>query len=584
LHSSQWLLVEGWAVVFTIFAGWGALVRWLWRAPVRADPGEVLLCFWIGWATVLLVLQLWHVAFPVDDPARWAVAAVGALGIPMLLRPAWRLLPRMVRGLPALVLFALAAVWLSNRALDGPRFGDAGGYYIPAIRWIIEHRLIIGLANLYPPYAYNQTYFLYAALLDGGPFAGHAHHLLNSMLLATLAARTVIGLWRVCWRRPSAVDVFWTLMLPAEAEAATGYLFTSPAPDFGVYALGIALMGELVAVMASRASSAPVASGGSALRRHFLSLALLAALAPTVKLPLVGLAGGAMIVGTAVWVRQTRRRWGGMVSGLLLAALFGALSIGPWVARNILMSGSPMFPSSFAALSVPWRPNWDVQKWIQNTMVIGDWNTLMHDPRWVAQRFVALGWTHSSVSVPVGITLGALALGTVAAAVHLARRAPAAARDRRMPIALLLPPFASLAVCIATTPVPRYAGATMWLIAAASVMVALGRFLLTGPARAAVAVGAIGLTALPFVTGAPLWLDLRTFALSPRTTVVVQRLASGLDVNVPSPNPACWDAPLPCTPQLHSGLRLRHPPDLSSGFEVDPASPPPGPVTLPGVR
>jgi hypothetical protein len=583
MDSSQWLLVEGWALVFTIFAGWGALVRWLCRVPVRADPGDVLLCFWIGWATVLLVLQLWHVAFPVDDLARWMVTVVGALGIPVLLRPVWRLLPRTVRALPALVLFALAAVWLSNRALDGPRFGDAGGYYIPAIRWIIEHRLIIGLANLYPPYAYNQTYFLYAALLDGGPFAGHAHHLLNSALLATLAARTVLGLWRVCLRRPSAVDVFWTLMLPAEVEAAAGYLFTSPAPDFGVYALGIALLGELVAVMASRtAALTPAASAGSALRRHYLSLALLAALAPTVKLPLVGLAAGAMVVGTAVWVRRTWRQWGGMVSGLLLAALFGALSIGPWVARNILMSGCPMFPSPFAAFAVPWRPNWDVQKWIQNTMVIGDWNVLMRDPRWVAQRFVALGWTHASVSVPVGIALGAFVLGAVVAVVHFARRAPAE-RDR-MSIALLLPPLASLAVCIATTPVPRYAGATMWLIAAASVMVALGRFLLTGPARAAIALGAVALAALPFATGAPLWLDLRTFALSPRTTVVVQRLTSGLEVNVPSPNPACWDAPLPCTPQLHSGLRLRHPPDLSSGFEVDPASPPPGPVTLPGVR
>jgi hypothetical protein len=53
---------------------------------------------------------------------------------------------------------------------------------------------------------------------------------------------------------------------------------------------------------------------------------------------------------------------------------------------------------------------------------------------------------------------------------------------------------------------------------------------------------------------------------------------SGLIVNTPSkldpksmrlwPN-ACWDAPLPCTPNPAPNLQLREPGNLANGFKVD---------------
>lgn len=572
--SAQWLLVAGWLVVVPLFAGWGALVRWLWRIPVRADLGDLLGCFWLGWASVLLILQLWHFLLPVDAAAQLVFVAGGLLGLALLAPPSLWLARRLPRALPLLVALALSAAWLSNRAMEGSRFGDTGGYYVPAIRWVIEHPVVIGLANLYPPYAYNQSYFLYAAVLDSGPFAGRTHHLLNSTLIAVLAARTLLGLWRLRRRDTAGPDdVFYALMLPAEVEAACGFLLTSPAPDFAVYALGIALTGKLVALLASPAPPPP-----DRLRLHFLSLALLAALAPTIKVPMVGLAGGAMLVAIVVWCRRMRDRRA-MVKGLAIVAALGVLAIGPWIAGNVLMSGCPLFPSAVGALPVPWRVDWDVEKWIHNTMIIGDWRVALRSPGWVAQRFVAFGWTAWSVIVPLGIAVAALVLGGVGAAVRRLRRS--AARDARMPASLLLAPLASLAACIALTPVPRYAGATVWLIAATSVMVALGRGLLSPRARGTMALGAVALAALPFVTGAALWLNLRDFPPSPGPMVEPQRLVSGLEVYVPSPrNPSCWSAPLPCTPRLHPGLKLRHPPDLGSGFEADPALGPPAELKL----
>ncbi len=571
---AQWLIIEGWAVVVPAFIGWGVLVRWLWREPLRADAGDLLLTFWLGWAAVLLALQLWHFALPVDGRAQLFVGVVGVCGLVGALRPTWRIIRRFYRGLPVIALGVPAAAWLSNRALEGARFGDSGGYYVPTIRWMIEHRLVVGLSNLYPPYGYNQTYFLYAALLDGSRFAGRPEHLLNSTLIAVLVARSLLALWRlVGWRtRLAPSDVFYTLMLPAEAEAAMGFLFTSPAPDFGVYALGIALCGEFVAVLTDR---------GPDQRLHFLALALLSAVAPTIKLPILGLAAASMAIAAVTWIRRARpmRR---AIADIGVALGMGAFALGPWTIANILMSGCPFFPSAIAALPVSWRVNWDVEAWIQNTMIMGDWHILLREPRWVAQRFVALGWTESAVAVPLAIALATAVFTALAAPIRLLRRPRRV--GPRLAAAALLPPLASLIFCIETTPVPRYAGATMWLLAACSAMVALGSRLLAPLARRVTAVVAVALVALPFASGAPRWLNYRDFQISARPAVAVQRLPSGLEVNVPIGVAACWDAPLPCTPSPHPGLRLRDPPNLSSGFEVEPGSKPPGPVTVPGLR
>lgn len=565
--AAQGLLLAGWAVVIALLIGWGTLVRWAWREPLRTDPDDLLLAFWLGWAAVILTLQLWHFVLPVDGRARVLVIAGGVIGLLSIWRVGWRMARQLHRALALLVVVAPIALWLANRSTEGARFGDTGGYYVPAIRWVIEYPVVIGLANLYPPLAYNQTYFLYAALLDGGPFAGQPHHLLNSTLLFVLVVRTLIGLWRVLRRRGalSAVDLFYALMLPAEADAATGYLLTSPAPDFAIFVLGIALCGELIALLTS-AATGPAST--SDLRLHFLAVMLLAALAPTIKLSAAGLAGAAMLVATCVWIIRTRPAWRTTVGGLAWAATGVGVAIGAWIVGNVLMSGCPFFPSAIAALPVDWLVDWDVQKWIQNTMIVGDWRVAIRTPQWVAQRFAALGWTAALVAVPSAIALAAFVVGSVVRIVRARRHL----RCTALPVAAVLSPLASLVFCIATTPVPRYAGATMWLLAACSVMVALSDRMLAPIARRVAALTAVGLAALPFFTGAALWLDLRGFPPSPRPAVELQQLASGLEVYMPKPGTySCWASTLPCTSRLHPGLRLRRPPDLASGFEVDPA-------------
>jgi hypothetical protein len=138
-------------------------------------------------------------------------------------------------------------------------------------------------------------------------------------------------------------------------------------------------------------------------------------------------------------------------------------------------------------------------------------------------------------------------------------------------VAVIVPPLASFVACLVYTPVPRYAGATMWLLGVEGAMLAIGDWLRTSPGRWLAAGAAVALASLPFWTGEPLLRRLSDFEARAGAQVETLRLPTGLEVLVPQQGTyACWDAPLPCTPYPHPGLQLRHPPDLGGGFVIDP--------------
>jgi hypothetical protein len=76
----------------------------------------------------------------------------------------------------AVLTFIATTLWFSLRALGGPRNGDSGLYHVPTIVWHLATRLPPGLGNLAAPFAYNQSFFLWAALLDVGPLPGRSTH------------------------------------------------------------------------------------------------------------------------------------------------------------------------------------------------------------------------------------------------------------------------------------------------------------------------------------------------------------------------------------------------------------------------
>lgn len=541
-----------------VLLGWGGLFRRLCGHDVR-DADDLFGACFEGWALLLGALQMWHLVAPVDATASLAASAFGAVGLAFT-RPAWSRVARgALRNLPVVLLALGSACWLAELALGGPRHGDAGGYYIPTTLWMQAHPIVVGLGNLSAPYAYNQSYFLYTAALAVGPFAARPWHLANGIVLVPLVARSLLGWWRLVspWRAVAWTDLGYALLLPGETALALGIFFTSPAPDTGVFLIGAALLGSLL----------HVASGDPRRARfHVLAVVLFACAGWTIKVAFAGMAAALLAVVPAGWWWRARPSAAQLARTVLAVTAIALFMIVPWIAANVLMSGCPLFPSALGALDVPWRVHMDVQEWIESDKYMGPLSTLWKDPRWVWQRLIGYGWDAPEVVLP--LLLGVAALAALPA-ITLARAIGGRRRDAGMPWWIVVPPLVSLVFALRLTPMPRYAGATMWLFGIAATLVACGRWLRTAAFGRGIAAGAIVAATAWLAAQAPArWPGYRDFEAPPSVATDVRTLASGLAVHVPRGTDACWAAPLPCAPNPDPRLALRRAGDLGGGFEV----------------
>ena len=166
LEGPALLILQAWLALGFLFAGVGALVRHALRSPARGGS-DLLLSVWLGWVTVLFVLQLWHLAFPVHWSALAILSVVATAGHVLAGPETWKSVARgAMRHAPALVAFAVVTVWLADRAVFRLVNGDSGLYHVPTIEWLTAYPIVPGLGNLHARYGFNQSYFLYAALID----------------------------------------------------------------------------------------------------------------------------------------------------------------------------------------------------------------------------------------------------------------------------------------------------------------------------------------------------------------------------------------------------------------------------------
>ena len=271
----------------------------------------------------------------------------------------------------------------------------------------------------------------------------------------------------------------------------------------------------------------------------------------------------------ALWLARARPAPRVAAAELGGMAAIGVAAIGPWVARNVVMSGLPFFPSAAITVPVEWRVGTDVEGWLRNTVYVGGWRAILASPTWFLGILRNQGWNAPEVLGP--IAAGVILL--VAAVVLRVVRRAAGAGKPVLPMALALPALASLLFCIVMSPVPRYAGATVWVLATMGILL-LASDAICAPrslVRPLVLVLAGVTTAAMLRAGMdPLWLNLRDFELMGRIPWEARRLETGTTVNVPIGIEACGDAPLPCTPYPNPALRWRRDGDLAAGFMLDP--------------
>lgn len=591
-------IVITWAAWAAAFVAIGAVVfprGVAGRAPASAfaaqitDDGEaptrLLVWFWSGWCVVVLFLQVWHLALPVDARAVAAVASAAAIAL-WLRRSEFLHAVRAARaaGTPTLLAAAVLAVAWANLATGEIRVTDTGLYHIQAARWNAAYPIVPGLGNLHGRLAYNNASLLYAALADAGPWSHRGHHIANGLLALAVVLPLLPSIPKALatpsrrdGRRDGQVDRPWLRHVARSLLVAPTLLHaykhaTSLSPDLPATMLGTVLAVVLIDLCLVRAAPSPAQADETArVPMHPTAaaslVALLSATAISVKLSTIATAGVATLVALAL-VRPT------LVRGLLVAAVF-LVAIGPWCARGVVLSGYLAYPSQAVAFDVPWRVPSEWAEEDRRTIVA--W---ARDPNRSATEVLAdtswfRPWAWRQLRDVLGVSLPLLVIAVCAALVVHHRRTvgpTVAARTQLWPAAL--PFVAAIAFLLATAPdIARFGGASLWIIAVVCATTWLGEQHAASPGkgfRKARSVAIVLSAALVLIAAAKTVRYLRLaggFAPIPQAELRTVRTDSGLSLHVPTDSDRAWDAPLPSTPYPKPQLALRRPGDLAAGFE-----------------
>ncbi len=562
-------IIGSWLLFAALFVGVGMLARDM--GCVASRGRSIFAPFWVGWACVLAYLQLWHIVAPIDARAYILPVILGTVGYYRCARRMRAAVRRVVRFLCAAPLVTAlfvggAVAWTADHALAPVGAYDAGLYQLASIRWDNSYPLVPGLGNLHGRLALNSSYYLYMAMLNVGPWAGKGINIATSLLLVALVVQMIVGLVHALGHRP-APDVvadprpyFLALLLGPTIAFALEFGIAGATDDVPMFLVQVVLAAQILALL----SRSRAAAGREAMA-DLREIVLIAAAGILVKVSFALLA--LPVVGVAVAVSLATHRGERGHSRRILLTLGGValLTVLPWMARGIVLSGYPVYPSALLPAPVPWRVCAACARRESDVIIAWarlptrDYQTALDGWGWLGPWYRR---TYRAYVPPLAI-VGAM----FGSAVALARRG-----GHGLPSAwaLLGPLAVGMIGWFATAPEPRFAGALFWIAAALA-----SALTLHGAGRAARAAGlalvwAVALAYVPHTATALVTPvtpgSLHGFYPLPVARLRVFVTSSGLRMYTAAPSVLVWDAPLPSTPYPNRSLHLICPHDLRWGF------------------
>lgn len=582
-------------VLAAVFTGIGLTCRRAFGIVVVTFD-DVFTDFWMGFAAVILFLILWNFVYAVDGRALVIVLLAGVAGLLSARASLSALLAELRPVLPRwlIVVAVLVVLWVANLSSGGMTNWDTALYHMQSVKWAKEHPVVPGLANLYGSLGFNNSSFLYDAMLDAGPWSGRAWHVANGLLVCMVAVQCMASGARFLTDRGArrATDLFAFLFMASTLNLAMddrSASFMTDIPRAAVrLVLSVLWYRSLLSERRDERSEA----------YDVVCIVTLAAVSVAIKMN--SAVGSALIVliATALWVFRTRPR-GVLLRRTTLCCVGAGLAFGSaWTARGVVLSGYALFPSTVLAAPVDWRvPTEHAQA--EYAYVAHGARATTHNIAYIAGDSTGFRtwfpfWADNLkddpyyVLVPVVVALFLLPVLFIAW-----QRSSAGERHAtRLAWWILVPNLISLVVWFTVAPEPRYSTSAFWTLAA---LVGSQAFAMTaqrvnekqirGVFAALCVLGISPLVVNPLVEWRSAGADgnlikaivhanvripppgewYQPAGMEPKITPYVTR--SGLILNRAVQR--CWDEQLPCTPNPAPNLRLRVPGELEKGFTVD---------------
>lgn len=553
-----------------------------------------LTAFWLGFATLLFLLQCWHFLFRIST-LPWILFSLAA--VPGL----WKSRRLVARSLATarenplfLCLAALGVLYAANRSIGPCLAFDSGLYGRPAIKWFLSYPLVTGLGNLNERIGFNNSIFLFYAMLDHGFWQERSHQLVNGLLLAALLLQVILSSVRLFDRHnpENSGDLYEAvLLIPAAVIAidpeflSISSITTDPAVSIMMF-IGAARLFRILDGAAKE----------WALDGFFAILVSMAAV--TIKLTALGFAMTVALLVCWNWFRLREAQSFAVWPAVALAASASGVIFVTWLARGVILSGYLVYPATAATLNVDWKVPETVA--VRESAFIREFARYYYDVDSVDGRVArgedytfSVSWVRPWISNAFVFAKGEVIIPTALSLVGLTFLAVTLIYHKRSAdiptVALIafLSPATLLSQSLLLSPSPRFMFVGLWILAAVALSLGLRPFVLRSVITRRIAlIGIIFIaafligarahsyfvrhqpaTALAVLFNVP-GPDHGFYPLPEAKDFIPFVTYSGLIVVHPTTKKLIWNGPLLSTPTPDQRLELRVAGSLRDGFRT----------------
>ncbi len=329
-----------WLIYFFIFYSFGLGVKWLlFRKEKQASfAGGLTQTVLMGLVIVTAITLILSLFLPMKIPA-FALLFTGALVILLILILKGEIKNAIKKSfciekdwlkIAFYILIFLFILFNSTQISKNP---DSGQYHVQAIHWSETYPVVPGLGNLHDRLAYNSSWLVLIAMFSFSFIPNTSFHVLPGFLCLIIAWGM---LEKVHFKHFHVSTLYPLLFLPLFFFTNVSEL-SSPGTDLPVILVIAGIVGMYLNWIKDPQSEphTPVLLFGLI----FWSL--------TVKLSAIPI-----VIFIFLLVLPSKKRVGLIKNG----AVFGFLLILPWMIRNLILSGYPLFPSTaFGWFNFDWK-------------------------------------------------------------------------------------------------------------------------------------------------------------------------------------------------------------------------------------
>lgn len=340
-----------WLFLIVVVCGLGLLsVRWF---EVKEDL--IFSSFWSGYCTIIIILQIWHLVFPVNVFSFIILSIIGILSILFTIwHHAWNfqsIIGRLSIDRIFILLISLLVLTFTASCATSPIMnGDTGRYHLPSILWDSSFPITPGLGNLYSQLAFNSSYFLYAAFLYKGYWLPKSYHLANGPLFLMVFLQIFVNMKNnIFMKNAMKIDHIIGVIFLIPISFLCLQSCSIPSPDIPLFILGFIAITYFSKIINPEDQKDIIID-------CFL-LIMICAVAITIKIAFLFMGLPLMLIAFSKVILSKPYTKGmfHMKNLIIIMSILTAVTVVPWLIRNIILSGYVIYPSPLLSFNVDWK-------------------------------------------------------------------------------------------------------------------------------------------------------------------------------------------------------------------------------------